>query len=89
VVQFAQKYPEANMEVIGHTDSIADDAYNLDLSNRRAATVKNWLVRNGISADRITTRGMGESQPIADNETEAGRAQNRRVEIHYTVRETK
>ncbi len=87
VVEFAQKYPDANLEVIGHTDSIASDAYNLDLSNRRAATVKNWLVSNGISDDRITTKGMGESQPIADNATEEGRAENRRVEIHFTVRE--
>lgn len=87
VVEFAQKYPEANMEVIGHTDYIGGQTYNLGLSNQRAEAVKNWLVQNGINADRIITKGKGKSEPIASNATEEGREKNRRVEIHYTVRE--
>jgi OOP family OmpA-OmpF porin len=67
--------------VVGHTDSIGTETYNQKLSERRAATVKNYLVEKGISADKIETVGKGESQPIADNKTRAGRAQNRRVEV--------
>ncbi len=89
VVEFAGKYPEADMEVIGHTDDIASEAYNLKLSEKRAASVKNWLVQAGVDAKRIKARGMGKAQPIADNATKEGRAQNRRVEIHYTVHEEK
>jgi outer membrane protein, adhesin transport system len=87
VVEFANKYPEAGMLVVGHTDSIGTDEYNQDLSDRRAASVKAWLVKKGINPNRITTKGMGESQPIASNQTREGRAQNRRVEVHYTVEE--
>lgn len=72
--------------VVGHTDSIGTEAYNQDLSERRAASVKDYLVQQGINPNLITTRGMGESQPIAPNtingrDNPEGRAQNRRVEI--------
>ena len=87
VVEFAQKYPEANMEVIGHTDHIGGHTYNLGLSRERAESVKNWLVAHGINADRIATKGVGKAEPIASNDTEEGREKNRRVQIHYTVRE--
>jgi adhesin transport system outer membrane protein len=87
VVEFAKKYPEADMEVTGHTDDIGGEAYNLKLSEKRAESVKKWLVKNGVDAKRIITKGMGKSQPISSNQTDAGRAENRRVEIHYTVRE--
>ncbi|MEA2604109.1 MAG: OmpA-OmpF porin, family [Acidobacteriota bacterium] len=75
-------YPTGRVNIEGHTDSKGDDAYNQRLSERRAASVKRWLVeRDGIAADRLTTRGAGESRPVADNSTEAGRQKNRRVEV--------
>ncbi len=70
-----------NVSVVGHTDSTGADDYNMGLSVRRAATVKAYLVNKGINADLITTKGMGETQPVASNTTREGRAQNRRVEI--------
>ncbi|MDO4724999.1 MAG: OmpA family protein [Comamonadaceae bacterium] len=72
------------LEVIvaaGHTDSIGSDKYNQGLSERRAATVKAYLVNKGIDANRIYAEGKGEKQPVATNKTREGRAQNRRVEI--------
>ncbi|WP_410474022.1 OmpA family protein [Guyparkeria sp. TX1] len=71
----------ANIEAVGHTDSIGTDEYNQGLSERRAATVKDYLVDQGVPGDKIETQGMGESNPIATNQTREGRAQNRRVEI--------
>ncbi len=89
VVDFATKYPEANMEVSGHTDNVGSDAYNLKLSEKRAAVVKASLVKKGVAANRISTKGYGKTKPIADNKTKAGRAANRRAEIRYTIREEK
>ncbi len=68
-------------KVIGHTDSVGSDPYNQGLSERRARSVADFLASQGVPASKLTTEGMGESQPVADNETDAGRAQNRRVEI--------
>jgi outer membrane protein OmpA-like peptidoglycan-associated protein len=69
-------------EIVGHTDSIGDDAYNMDLSKRRAHAVTEYLRGKGIKlADRFEATGMGETKPLADNSTEEGRAQNRRVTI--------
>ena len=85
VVEFARKYPEAGLDVHGHTDSTGSHAYNQKLSERRAKSVKAYLVKKGIDAGRITTKGLGETQHIADEKTKAGRAKNRRVEIHYTI----
>lgn len=79
-----QKIKGINLEVIiavGHTDWIGTVAYNQKLSVRRAEAVKAYLVSKGIEKNRIYTEGKGKSQPIADNRTAAGRAQNRRVEI--------
>lgn len=73
-----------NLEVIiavGHTDSVGTDEYNQKLSIRRAESVKAYLVGKGIETNRVYTEGKGEKQPVADNKTAAGRAQNRRVEI--------
>ncbi len=67
--------------VEGHTDAKGSDEYNLKLSNRRAAAVKAFLVQEGVAESRLSTRGLGESQPVASNETDDGRAQNRRVEL--------
>lgn len=71
----------ANIEVVGHTDSIGTEEYNMGLSERRAATVKSYLSDKGIPSDKIETDGMGESNPIATNKTREGRAKNRRVEV--------
>lgn len=73
--------PDTDIMIIGHTDYTGSDSYNLGLSERRAESVKAYTMANGISGSRLTTVGKGESEPIADNTTEAGRAQNRRVEI--------
>lgn len=69
------------IEVIGHTDSVGDDAYNQALSEQRATSVRNYLIEAGVDAGRIQAFGMGESMPIASNRTDEGRAQNRRVEV--------
>jgi OOP family OmpA-OmpF porin len=66
---------------VGYTDSVGTDAYNKGLSDRRAASVKNYLVSKGVPANRIYTEGKGEKDPIASNSTSEGRAKNRRVEI--------
>ena len=73
--------PAAAFNLSGHTCNLGTDAYNQKLSERRAASVKNWLVSNGIAASRLDTAGYGESQPKYDNKTEEGRKLNRRVEI--------
>lgn len=76
--------PQSLIDVMGHTDSTGSDQYNLDLSRRRAESVANYLVSRGVSRARIETIGYGEEFPIADNATESGRSQNRRVEIRIT-----
>lgn len=73
--------PKLQMTIEGHTDSVASSQYNQDLSARRAASVKNYLVTAGIDAARLKTVGFGATKPVADNATEIGRAQNRRVEL--------
>ncbi|HWK69848.1 outer membrane protein OmpA [Pollutimonas sp. M17] len=82
--QVAAQANTINLETLiatGHTDSIGTEQYNLGLSQRRANSVKAYLVSKGISADRIYVEGKGESSPVASNKTREGRAQNRRVEI--------
>jgi outer membrane protein OmpA-like peptidoglycan-associated protein len=76
-----RKYNQTLIDVYGHTDSTGSDSYNQGLSQRRASSVANYLVQGGVSPQRIVATGFGESRPIADNSSEAGRAQNRRVEI--------
>lgn len=78
---------DTNINIYGHTDSKGTDAYNLSLSDRRAAAVKSYLVSKGVSASRMLTMGMGEKEPVATNDTDAGRAQNRRVEFAITANE--
>ncbi len=78
------KVKDVNLEVIiavGHTDAIGSDAYNQKLSMKRSDAVKAYLVSKGIEKNRVYTEGKGEKQPVADNNTSAGRAKNRRVEI--------
>ena len=81
VAQVLNQYDQSVIDIIGHADSDGSDAYNLDLSRRRASSVASYLVDRGVLAGRLYVDGRGESQPIADNGTAAGKAQNRRVEI--------
>jgi len=81
------QYPDTNINVYGHTDSKGTDEYNLTLSQKRANSVIDYLVSKGIARTRLNAMGMGEKDPIATNETEAGRAQNRRVEFAITANE--
>ncbi|MBC3366265.1 OmpA family protein [Pseudomonas sp. SWRI154] len=72
----------ASIRVVGHTDSVGTDTYNEGLSERRAGSVVEYLLTQGLAPDKLTSEGKGESEPVADNETDEGRAQNRRVELH-------
>lgn len=79
--------PDTNINVYGHTDNKGADSYNLSLSERRASAVINYLSDLGVSRNRMISRGLGETDPIATNETEDGRAKNRRVEFAITANE--
>lgn len=79
--RYLKSNENTSVKVTGHTDSTGSKAYNQNLSERRAAAVKTYLVETGISADRIETKGLGLTQPTATNSTKAGRAENRRVEL--------
>ena len=81
LMTFLREHPDRTLLIEGHTDSTGSDSYNLELSQRRAEAVRNFLTSQGISADRILARGYGESYPVTTNTTEAGRQQNRRVEV--------
>ncbi len=81
IYELMSKYPELNFSVEGHTDNVGDDASNMTLSADRADRVKNTLIEMGIAADRLSSRGLGESMPMDDNNVPEGRANNRRVEF--------
>lgn len=75
--------PDLRVQIIGHTDSVGTEAYNTALGRRRALSAKNYLEKKGIASQRMEVLSSGESQPIATNDTEAGRATNRRIELKY------
>lgn len=75
------QYPDLRVEIQGHTDNVGDDAANLKLSQDRAQAVLDWFVKHGIAAERLTAVGYGETKPVASNDAEDGRSQNRRVEF--------
>lgn len=75
--------PRHNAVIEGHTDNLGASAYNQTLSTRRSDAIKDALVERGISSNRITSVGLGETQPVADNDTRSGRQSNRRVEIIF------
>jgi outer membrane protein OmpA-like peptidoglycan-associated protein len=77
-------HPDLHLDIEGHTDSVGDDAYNQRLSERRAASVSEFLIKQGVQASAITSKGFGETSPVASNDTAAGRQQNRRVELVVT-----
>ncbi|MBA2746107.1 MAG: OmpA family protein [Flavisolibacter sp.] len=82
-----KKYPDTDIQIIGHTDSRGAEDYNLSLSERRARSVSGYLNGSGIANNRIAIKGMGELDPIATNDTDEGRAMNRRVEFVITANE--
>jgi len=88
IAQVLKEYPESDVIVRGYTSSDGDDRTNYDLSIRRAEVVRNQIISAGVYAGRIQALGFGESNPIADNNTEAGRQRNRRVEIDVVPRDS-
>jgi outer membrane protein OmpA-like peptidoglycan-associated protein len=84
IANVLNQYPETSVQVIGHTDDVGSDAFNQTLSEKRADAVASKLIANGVVNSRLVGIGRGESQPVADNKTEAGRAANRRVEVRIT-----
>jgi len=75
----------SSIKVVGHTDNIGTDAYNQALSERRANSVADYLLSKGVAPNKVSSEGKGESEPVADNDTEEGRAKNRRVDLHINV----
>lgn len=87
LITILNKYPDTDLEIQGHTDNTGTDKYNQSLSERRASTVANYLTSHGIVLERVKTVGFGEAAPKYSNDTESGRAQNRRVEFLITANE--
>lgn len=90
LIKFAKTlndYPDTDVMIYGHTDNTGSDAINQPLSENRAAAVKDFLVSKGVDTKRITTQGLGSKSPVASNDTDEGRQQNRRVEIAITANE--
>lgn len=85
VAQVLYKYNDTRLTITGHTDSTGAADYNYNLSNRRAQSVANYLATRGIDQSRLISQGLGPDRPIASNDTESGRAQNRRVELQVVA----
>ncbi len=81
LVAFMNENKDKKVNLSGHTDNVGTEAYNQGLSERRVASVKDYVVKKGVDGGRVSGQGFGESKPIADNKTREGRAKNRRVEI--------
>ncbi len=84
-VEILQRHPNLRVEVQGHTDSVGSAQYNLGLSDRRAASVREYLISQGVNARNLTSRGYGQERPVASNDTDEGRARNRRVVLSFIV----
>ena len=84
VAEILKKRPNFKVEVRGHTDSAGSDGYNMDLSQRRAEAVMNYLAEQGVAASKLSATGYGETQPVSSNDTADGRAQNRRVALEFS-----
>ena len=87
IAELLRKNPRLKVICLAHTDSVGSAEYNLDLSERRARSVKSFLVKEGVNPPSIRFKGMGYSMPISDNSTDEGRAKNRRVEFRVTYRD--
>jgi OOP family OmpA-OmpF porin len=84
VAEFMKQYPEANGVIEGHTDNVGGYKYNMKLSERRAASVRNYLIEKyGVSPERLSSKGYGYTQPVASNKTKEGRQRNRRMEATF------
>jgi outer membrane protein OmpA-like peptidoglycan-associated protein len=81
LINVFKEYPDTNILVVGHTDSVGDENYNMTLSKNRANAVSSYLASNGVSSGRLVTNWFGETQPLYDNATAEGRAKNRRVNV--------
>lgn len=81
LAQSLREYPGTEVLIVGHTDAVGSDEYNMNLSYRRANSAAQYLQTQGIASSRVRTAGRGETEPIASNETDAGRQENRRVEV--------
>ncbi|HUK40207.1 MAG TPA: OmpA family protein [Candidatus Acidoferrales bacterium] len=81
LVAFMNENKDKKVALSGYTDSIGTEAYNMKLSDRRWMSAKDYIVKKGVDASRVSGQGFGESKPIADNKTAEGRAKNRRVEV--------
>jgi outer membrane protein OmpA-like peptidoglycan-associated protein len=81
LAQSFEKYPDTNILIVGHTDATGSDSYNQGLSERRASTARSYLAGQGVQRNRLESAGRGEAEPIATNDSDAGRSTNRRVEI--------
>ena len=82
LIDITHQCPEANIEISGHTDASGNEEYNLQLSQVRAEAVKDYLIKHGVIAERLSAIGYGETRPIADNSSEEGMAKNRRIEFN-------
>lgn len=85
VADVLREYDQTTIDVYGHADSVGDDAYNVELSARRAQNVTSVLLQSGVNRDRVFVTGLGERYPIASNASDSGRAQNRRVEVFISA----
>ena len=85
VAKFLKDNPNVSVKVEGHTDNVGSEAYNQNLSERRARSVANYLINRGVNRGQVTTQGFGYSRPVADNDTSEGRAQNRRTDLVFKV----
>ena len=83
IIDVMIKYPQLKVHIKSHTDSRQTEAYNMRLSNFRAKSTMSYMIKKGVAKERLTAKGYGETEPVADNSTETGRALNRRVEIKY------
>ena len=81
LVDFLEEHPARGVMIEGHTDSVGNAQSNQRLSERRADSVRSYLVQRGIARDRLSTSGQGQDRPVASNESDSGRQQNRRVEV--------
>lgn len=88
VAEILYKYQDTRLRVTGHTDSTGSRDYNYNLSDRRATSVANYLASHGVDQSRLITQGVGPDQPVTSNETESGRATNRRVELQIVAIES-
>jgi OOP family OmpA-OmpF porin len=84
IAEFLTRHQDQHVKIEGHTDNVGSEQYNINLSEARSEAVKNALVNMGVSSARIVTKGLGEEYPVSSNDTEAGRLENRRVEIVIT-----